>query len=137
MEHVSIARQTRPPLLIRPDWRRLAISPIALVLLATLLILSFNPLDSRFLTLTPEVRALPLYQEGRSDRVLLIGPANGREAFQKAGFGHWTVQRSHSFAAREPKLIELLRAHRLFLNTRFVPALCLLGRLASADTTRP
>ncbi|HEX8443543.1 MAG TPA: glycosyltransferase family 39 protein [Allosphingosinicella sp.] len=92
--------------------------------------LAADDLTSRFLTLSPEVRALPVHPDGDRRRVLVVSPGPCTDLTKSGDYRRWPILRSHRFDRAEPQLIRMLRERNLFMNARLAPSLCLLGRPA-------
>jgi hypothetical protein len=92
--------------------------------------LAIDDLTSRFLTLVPEVRALPVHPDGERSKVLVVSPGPCTGLTNSGGYRRWPILRSHRFDPAEPQLIHMLRERNLFMNARLAPSLCLLGRPA-------
>jgi hypothetical protein len=92
--------------------------------------LAADDLTSRFLTLIPEVRALPIHPAGDRSKILVVSPGSCADLTNGGGYKQWPVLRAHRFDPAEPQFIRALRERNLFMNARLAPSLCLLGRPA-------
>ncbi len=92
-------------------------------------IVAVAPRTGRFLTLVPEVEALPRYAPGvAADRILLIGENDCRHAADDVGLRDWRAERAATFRRRDPMIIAALRRDGLFLGPPLITVMCLLRR---------
>lgn len=85
--------------------------------------------SARYLTLVPEVRALPRYAEAPdAARLLMVGENDCATAAAAAGLAGRPVLRAARFEKQEPAAVAALRRRHIFFNPQAVPVLCILGR---------
>jgi hypothetical protein len=82
-----------------------------------------TPFAAAILTLTPEVRRLPVGRDARP-KLLVLGTTDCKSS--AGDFPGWRVARERTYARQEPRLIAEMRKARLLFQPTQVIALCLL-----------
>jgi 4-amino-4-deoxy-L-arabinose transferase-like glycosyltransferase len=95
---------------------------------------SIDELSTQFLTLTPQVRALPVHPAPGAQHMLLLAPLSCEKSIEFLEYHDWRTRKVHRIAAPEPQLIRRLRDRGLFPGEPFVSNLCLLDRTGGAPT---
>lgn len=116
------------------SWDRLRVDPVAATAAEWILAepnnMAATPLASSLLTLTPEVRRLPVGQDARP-KLLLLGATDCRSSTTE--YPGWRVLREQLYTRREPQLVAEMRKARLLFQPTQVIALCLLERPAGSS----